>query len=88
MVLPSMFTMMIKTIVPCSVFEDYSQTKLVFVLCVASLLCVRLVIGEQTLPWVEKIPFGYFYDPQYVGSIINLIGYSFWVPWQSLLYGL
>ncbi len=47
MVLPSMFIVMIKTIIPCSVFEDYDQTKLVSILCVASLLCVRPVINEH-----------------------------------------
>jgi methylene-fatty-acyl-phospholipid synthase len=38
----------------------------------------------KKLPWVEKFPFGYFRDPQYVGSILSLIGCSFWVPWQFI----
>lgn len=33
---------------------------------------------------LKKSHFGYFYDSQYVGSIINLIGCSFWVPWQFI----
>jgi methylene-fatty-acyl-phospholipid synthase len=38
----------------------------------------------KKLPWVENFPFGYFRDPQYVGSILSLIGCSFWVPWQFI----
>jgi methylene-fatty-acyl-phospholipid synthase len=55
---------------------------------------VYLLLGEdgvyygarfgKKLPWVEKFPFGYFRDPQYVGSILSLFGVSCWVPWHFI----
>jgi hypothetical protein len=55
---------------------------------------VYLLLGEdgvyygarfgKKLPWVEKFPFGYFRDPQYVGSILSLFGVSCWVPWRFI----
>lgn len=38
----------------------------------------------KDLPWVEKFPFGYFRDPQYVGSIMSLLGVSCWVPFPFI----
>ncbi|KAG0616432.1 hypothetical protein M758_5G115100 [Ceratodon purpureus] len=38
----------------------------------------------KKLPWVEKFPFGYFRDPQYVGSIMSLLGVSCWVPFPFI----
>lgn len=38
----------------------------------------------KKLPWVEKFPFGYFRDPQYVGSILSLLGVSCWVPFRFI----
>ena len=34
----------------------------------------------KNIPWVSEFPFGYIKDPQYVGSILSLVGLLCWVP--------
>lgn len=63
---------------------------------VVACICDRVIdlLGEEgvyygarfgkKLPWVEKFPFGYFRDPQYVGSIMSLLGVSCWVPFRFI----
>uniref|UniRef100_A0A0D6RAF4 Phosphatidyl-N-methylethanolamine N-methyltransferase n=1 Tax=Araucaria cunninghamii TaxID=56994 RepID=A0A0D6RAF4_ARACU len=36
----------------------------------------------KNIPWVTDFPFGYIKDPQYIGSILSLLGCLCWVPWQ------
>ncbi|KAG6410682.1 hypothetical protein SASPL_128747 [Salvia splendens] len=35
----------------------------------------------KNIPWVTEFPFGVIRDPQYVGSIISLVGCLPWVPY-------
>ncbi|KAJ7552303.1 hypothetical protein O6H91_06G049500 [Diphasiastrum complanatum] len=39
--------------------------------------------GKQ-IPWVDKFPFGYMRDPQYIGSILTLLGCFCWFPWYYI----
>jgi methylene-fatty-acyl-phospholipid synthase len=40
--------------------------------------------GKQ-IPWVQKFPFGYIRDPQYVGSSLSLLGCLYWVQWPYVV---
>ncbi|GLT38274.1 hypothetical protein SLA2020_125320 [Shorea laevis] len=39
----------------------------------------------KNIPWVTEFPFGYIKDPQYVGSILSLLAFLSWVPFQYIL---
>ncbi len=41
-------------------------------------LCVNRF--GRSIPWVYDFPFGYVRDPQYVGSILSLLGALCWTP--------
>ncbi|KAK8949880.1 hypothetical protein KSP40_PGU016813 [Platanthera guangdongensis] len=39
----------------------------------------------KNIPWVREFPFGHIKDPQYVGSILSLLGCSSIVPFPYIL---
>lgn len=39
----------------------------------------------KEIGWVTEFPYGTIKDPQYVGSILSLIGITCWVPWRWVL---
>lgn len=39
----------------------------------------------KEIPWRTEFPYGVIRDPQYVGSIMSLLGCLFWVPFQYIL---
>ncbi|GMH03596.1 hypothetical protein Nepgr_005435 [Nepenthes gracilis] len=39
----------------------------------------------KNIPWVTEFPYGYIKDPQYVGSILSLLAFVSWIPFQYIL---
>eukprot|EP00897_Mesotaenium_endlicherianum_P002988 jgi/Mesen1/2717/ME000168S01794 len=40
--------------------------------------------GKADIPWVTAFPFNVMKDPQYVGSVLSLLGCLCWAPWPYI----